>query len=67
MSELAEMILALDRKQSLDDGRRCRVPDHGKLWAHKSGAVLVCGKCDYYEPASVLNEDEAQAMNRQRK
>ena len=54
MSDLADMILALDRKQSAADGLYCKVNrDHGKLWAHKSGAVLVCGKCDYMVPATL--------------
>lgn len=46
MNDLADTILALDRYQSNHEGaRRCKVQEHGRLTAHPSGSVLICGVC----------------------
>lgn len=53
--DVQTLVLALDKKQ-LDPAtaRYCQNDkSHGKLTAHGSGSVLMCGKCNYAEPATI--------------
>lgn len=55
---MVDLIHALDRQQGAVDASRCpnggaigNKTEHGRLTAHVSGSMLVCGKCDYMVPA----------------
>lgn len=65
-SYTADLVHALDKVQATDAGRVCpnegkkhklehvkvTRTEHGRLQAHASGTVLICGLCGYNEPAS---------------
>lgn len=60
MSDLTDLILSVDKKQS-DEATAQRCPEHGnRLTCDRSGAAIVCGKyfgpqrlCGYTVPVSI--------------
>jgi hypothetical protein len=56
---IADMVLALDKRQGQEDARRCqRDPDHGRLTAKGNAIEIMCGVCGYSEPVSVVSEND---------
>ncbi len=60
----ADTVLALDRLQNTRQALSCKTKDHGRLGAHGSGSVLMCGACEYAVQVTAEIIDAAAQLGR---
>lgn len=57
----ADLVYKLDRQITADPQATVCVNDplHGKLFPHKTGAGLICGKCGFAAGIPVLKDNQS--------